>query len=115
MSSVHSADYQAFLKRFRQARIEAKLSQVQVAGKLRKPQSFVSKCESGERRVDFADYGGGLLLGVDGGIIICHGRSNARAICNAVLKGIAYVRGNVSGSITTALRESVGMLPVEKE
>ena len=68
-----------------------------------------------ERRVDFADYGGGLLLGVDGGIIICHGRSNARAICNAVLKGIAYVRGNVSGSITTALRDSVGMLPAEKE
>jgi len=55
MSSIHSADYQAFLKRFRQARIEAKLSQVQVAQKLRKPQSFVSKCESGERRVDFAE------------------------------------------------------------
>jgi len=68
-----------------------------------------------ERRVDFADYGGGLLLGVDGGIIICHGRSNARAICNAVLKGIAYVRGNVSGSITLALRDSVGVSPVEKE
>jgi ribosome-binding protein aMBF1 (putative translation factor) len=55
MSSVHSAQYRKFLDRFRQARIEAGLSQVQVAQKLKKPQSFVSKCESGERRVDFVE------------------------------------------------------------
>lgn len=55
MSSVHSAQYQKFLQKFRQARVEAGISQVQVAQKLKKPQSFVSKCESGERRVDFVE------------------------------------------------------------
>ncbi|OGR86849.1 MAG: hypothetical protein A3J74_11180 [Elusimicrobia bacterium RIFCSPHIGHO2_02_FULL_57_9] len=55
MSNVHTQAYQKFLKRLRQARVEAKLSQVTVAKKLRKPQSFVSKIESGERRLDFVE------------------------------------------------------------
>ena len=33
-------------------RTEAGMTQSEVAGRLRRPQSFVSKCESGERRVD---------------------------------------------------------------
>jgi phosphate acyltransferase len=36
------------------------------------------------RAVDYAEYGGAPLLGVDGVSIICHGRSNERAIKNAV-------------------------------
>jgi transcriptional regulator with XRE-family HTH domain len=44
--------YRQFLERLKQARQEAGLTQVQVAFKLHRPQSFVSKCESGERRVD---------------------------------------------------------------
>lgn len=41
-----------FLRRLRQAREEAGLTQVAAARALRKPQSFVSKCETGERRVE---------------------------------------------------------------
>ncbi len=52
MSTVHSARYKEFLKRLRAARVDAGLTQIDVARALRKPQSFVSKCESGERRVD---------------------------------------------------------------
>ena len=52
MRSLHSARYRRFLKRLRQARQQAGLTQIDVAGALRRPQSFVSKCESGERRVD---------------------------------------------------------------
>lgn len=52
MGSLHSARYRQFVQRLRQARRQAGLSQVEVATALRKPQSFVSKCESGERRVD---------------------------------------------------------------
>jgi transcriptional regulator with XRE-family HTH domain len=52
MGSVHSPRYRRFLKRLRQARLDAKLTQPQVAAALRRPQSYVSKCESGERRVD---------------------------------------------------------------
>ncbi|MFA5141132.1 MAG: helix-turn-helix transcriptional regulator [Elusimicrobiota bacterium] len=55
MSSVHTKRYQEFLQKLRQARKAAGLTQAQVAKTLKKPQSFVSKCESGERRVDFAE------------------------------------------------------------
>jgi transcriptional regulator with XRE-family HTH domain len=47
--------YRQFLNRLREARQQARLTQVQVARKLRRPQSFVSKCESGERRVDVVE------------------------------------------------------------
>lgn len=42
--------YAQFLGRLRQARVESRLTQVDVAKKLNRPQSFVSKIESGERR-----------------------------------------------------------------
>ena len=47
--------YRALLNRLRQARMDAGLTQIQVARKLSRPQSFVSKVESGERRVDFVE------------------------------------------------------------
>ena len=50
--SVHSEEYQAFLSKLRKARKAAKLTQEEVAQRLRQPQSFVSKMESGERRLD---------------------------------------------------------------
>lgn len=53
--SIYSARYQAFLRRLRDARIEAGLTQEEVAQKLNEPQSFVSRCESGERRVDIIE------------------------------------------------------------
>ena len=52
VSSARSPRYRAFLERLRSAREAAGLTQVEVAAQLDRPQSFVSKCESGERRVD---------------------------------------------------------------
>ncbi len=37
-----------------------------------------------KKRLDYAEYGGAPLLGAKGTVIICHGRSNAKAIRNAV-------------------------------
>jgi glycerol-3-phosphate acyltransferase PlsX len=37
------------------------------------------------KRMDYAEYGGAPLLGVDGLCFICHGHSNAKAIKNALL------------------------------
>lgn len=34
------------------ARLDARLTQVEAARRLHRPQSFISKCESGQRRVD---------------------------------------------------------------
>jgi len=45
------------LELLRQVRTEAGLRQVDLAKKLRQPQSFVSKYESGERRLDLLELG----------------------------------------------------------
>lgn len=57
----YSRRYREFRRRLKQAREDAGLRQEDVARRLRKPQSFVSKRESGERRVDFIE----LLLFVE--------------------------------------------------
>jgi transcriptional regulator with XRE-family HTH domain len=53
--SIHSAQYAAFLRVFRQARKRAGLTQVQLAKRLGETQSFISKCERGERRIDVVE------------------------------------------------------------
>ena len=53
--ALHTRRYRAFLALLRQARIDAGLTQVQVAKRLRRTQTWVSKCELGERRVDFVE------------------------------------------------------------
>jgi transcriptional regulator with XRE-family HTH domain len=55
MRTTQSLQYQRFLKLLRSARHGSGKTQVQVAKLLKKPQSFVSKSESGERRVDVVD------------------------------------------------------------
>lgn len=50
--SIYSAEYQQLCGLLRDLRREAGLTQVQVADALNVPQSFVSKYESGERRLD---------------------------------------------------------------
>jgi transcriptional regulator with XRE-family HTH domain len=55
MRGLHSEAYANFLERLRLARREAKLTQVEVAARLERPQSYVSKCESGERRLDIIE------------------------------------------------------------
>jgi transcriptional regulator with XRE-family HTH domain len=47
--------YKRFLARLVQARRDAGLTQVEVAKRLSKAHSFLSKCELGERRVDFVE------------------------------------------------------------
>lgn len=51
----YSARHQRFRELLRQIRIDAGLTQVQLAEKLGKPQSYVSKAEMGERRLDFLE------------------------------------------------------------
>ncbi len=50
--SIHAARYAVFLKVLRKSRQDAGLSQVQLARKLGETQTFVSKCERGERRIN---------------------------------------------------------------
>lgn len=53
--AVHTPEYQHLLRRLRQAREARGLTQVEVAKALRRPQSFVTKSELGERRLDPID------------------------------------------------------------
>jgi len=50
--TIHSKDYREIIARLKKARIEAGLRQEDVAHKLKKPQPYISKIESGERRLD---------------------------------------------------------------
>lgn len=55
-SSLHSHYYQIFRSLLVAAREKSGLTQVQIAERLGKPQSFISKYERGERRLDFPEF-----------------------------------------------------------
>ena len=56
------------------------------------------------KRLDYSEYGGAPLLGVRGGCIICHGRSNANAIKNAIRVAVEFSAGKVNERIEEVLR-----------
>ncbi|WP_196591776.1 phosphate acyltransferase PlsX [Pectinatus frisingensis] len=51
------------------------------------------------RKIDYAEYGGAPLLGVDGCYIIAHGSSNAKAIKSAIGVACEYVKQDVVNRI----------------
>ena len=53
--SAYESAYERLRAKLRDSRVEAGLTQVQVARMLRRPQSFISKLETRERRVDFLE------------------------------------------------------------
>ena len=55
------------------------------------------------RQVDYAEYGGAPLLGVKKCTIICHGKSNEKAIKNAIFQAIKYADTNISADIENTL------------
>jgi len=61
-----------------------------VAGLLLRPQ-----LRKAQRRLDYAEYGGAQLLGVDGVVFVSHGRSNARAIFGGIRAASEAVRNGV--------------------
>jgi transcriptional regulator with XRE-family HTH domain len=54
--SVFTEKYEQFRLRLLSARNAAGLTQAQLAERLRRPQSFVSKYERGERRLDVVEF-----------------------------------------------------------
>jgi glycerol-3-phosphate acyltransferase PlsX len=46
-------------------------------------------------RLDYAEYGGAIVLGVDGVLIKPHGRSNAKAIKNAIRVGKTAIEQDI--------------------
>lgn len=60
------------------------------------------------RRTDYEAFGGAPLIGHAGAVFICHGRSRARAIKNAVLAAASYLDHHVNARITEALAALAG-------
>lgn len=56
---------------------------------------LMSELKKVKRRLDYAEYGGAQLVGVDGVTVIGHGRSNARAIFSAIRAARDAVQNNV--------------------
>ena len=61
-----------------------------------------------KKRLDYSEWGGAPLLGIDGNVVICHGRSNANAIKNAIYWGLKMVQENMSKVIGEEVRASGG-------
>jgi glycerol-3-phosphate acyltransferase PlsX len=59
------------------------------------------------RRMDYAEFGGAPLLGVNGISIICHGRSSGKAIKNAILRAKRFAEGRVNELIQRDIEESM--------
>ena len=53
--------------------------------------------------IDYAETGGAPLLGLQGLVIVCHGKSNAKAINNAVRMGGAFVRKGTNARLAATI------------
>ncbi len=59
-----------------------------------------------KKKMDYAEHGGALLLGIDGVCIISHGRSNAKAIKNAILKAGEYLQTRVNAHMIEEIEKN---------
>ena len=57
-----------------------------------------------KREVDYAEYGGAPLLGLKSCTIIGHGKSNPKAIKNAIFQAISYVNADIETEIENRLK-----------
>lgn len=53
--SIYSTEYKKVVEKLKKARLETGLKQIEVAKQLNKPQSYISKIERGERRLDITE------------------------------------------------------------
>jgi glycerol-3-phosphate acyltransferase PlsX len=67
------------------------------------------------RRLDYAEYGGAPLIGLEGVAIIAHGGSNPRAIKNAIRAARDAVNQEMNRHITEALSDADGSAGARKE
>ncbi|MBY2475282.1 phosphate acyltransferase PlsX [Clostridioides difficile] len=72
------------------ASTKSKIGALLIKDDLRKLKSFI----------DYSEYGGAPLLGINGGVIKAHGSSDAKAIKNAINQGIKFAKGKVVEDIS---------------
>lgn len=85
-------------------KMELKKSWVRMLGALLAKPAF----EALKKKMDYSEYGGAPLLGIDGICIISHGSSNVKAIKNAIRVASEFVKHEVNQHIVEAIREGRG-------
>lgn len=90
--------YEAITDRFRELALEV--------GPQGGEQAIGTVFESLKGRMDWAEYGGAPLLGVNGLVLISHGRAHARAICNALLHAARQHRDGMLADMIEDLKAS---------
>ena len=58
-----------------------------------------------EKRLDYDEYGGAPLIGINGNCVICHGSSNAKAIMNAILLALNVAKNKLNEHVIEELKE----------
>ena len=58
------------------------------------------------KRIDWREFGGAPLLGIDGVAVVAHGRSDARAIKNAIRVAKEAVENELVGKIRAEVGKS---------
>jgi phosphate acyltransferase len=64
-----------------------------------------SAFRSFKSRIDYSEYGGAPLLGVKGCVIICHGRSSAKAVKNAIRLAAEFSRQRLAEKIQSSIAD----------
>ncbi len=59
-----------------------------------------------KKKIDYAERGGAPLLGINGCVIISHGKSNSKAIKNAIFQAIDFANSNTNENIFKSINES---------
>jgi glycerol-3-phosphate acyltransferase PlsX len=68
-----------------------------------------------KKKVDYTEYGGAPLLGIDGVGMICHGGSNAKAIKNAIRFAHEYAQKGVTKRVAEKLQENFDAYMQQRE
>jgi glycerol-3-phosphate acyltransferase PlsX len=63
-----------------------------------------------KRRVDYAEYGGAPLIGINGISIISHGRSSDRAIKNAVRVAAELAKSDINRHIHEDIEKNMELV-----
>lgn len=58
-----------------------------------------------KKQISYDEYGGAPLLGVNGYVIISHGKSNAKAIKNAIFQAINFASSDINKTIEQELKD----------
>ncbi len=64
------------------------------------------------KKMDYSEYGGAPLLGINGNCVISHGHSNAKAIMNAILLAQSLAKNKLNEHLSLEIKEKQDLLRI---